>query len=595
MDIAALLRGLPIAGLEPDEIAYLDGLIAGPVAEQWRHSVRFLAPPASHRVPFVDPVELLDFVLRHQGKSPADARTLAMAAVERMKADVAPDHWVVFFDMFAKTSPQCLPVHEVLQWLRNEPDQALLLVDRISSTEGASSDAIRCATEIPADLVDFFERAADVTARAPMFRGPDEWDKPWSLENLPAQPPPKSMIEFVPGAPWGDFDRENGHRADHPFMQWREGMRLIAQRLEQTLGEPVYYFADLDCDTDDDNVHRFLVLHWCCTYRPESPFVRYLLRISGAHDLEELKAALIDPASYVQPFEMNGAFIGMEAGPACRFTYLPPGRSRTAVILFSTIAARDHAQHLLAQRIGMRVIVVAPSDVASTEWLQQAAPHCTGWALWHLNEDTLNEPIRLLSIADELCVIADSKMAGRGFDLQLSEGAEDLLQVAIDLGLTATYHYTDGGRLSNPELILQTRGVPVRVEARRRQRAVEMTAVREIRVECDFNSSGLWDDRGRILSYDRLDLPFALVQRIAAWQRDYDDTVNPPDEASADWWRTHRATRLELARALQITVGSDIVVSVPRGESWVAIADCDQQSDDNRPLSEPAQPESASG
>lgn len=41
--------------------------------------------------------------------------------------------------------------------------------------------------------------------------------------------------------------------------------------------------------------------------------MRYLLKLSGAKDIEELKAALIDPASYTQPFRMNGSFVWMDA------------------------------------------------------------------------------------------------------------------------------------------------------------------------------------------------------------------------------------------------------------------------------------------
>ena len=60
------------------------------------------------------------------------------------------------------------------------------------------------------------------------------------------------------------------------FEVWRESMRPIADRLEKSLGEPVYYFSVPDCDTDDDNAHHFLVLHWLCTCWPESTHVKFL-------------------------------------------------------------------------------------------------------------------------------------------------------------------------------------------------------------------------------------------------------------------------------------------------------------------------------
>src|SRR5699024_11084503 len=121
------------------------------------------------------------------------------------------------------------------------------------------------ASASSADLIDFFERAADVAAHTPMLCGPDNWQLPYSLADLPIVPPPKAMIEFVPGAPWVDIDEYYDEEVEirrHPdFLRWRESIRPVAQTLEESLGEPVYYFADLDDDLDDDSVHRFLILH----------------------------------------------------------------------------------------------------------------------------------------------------------------------------------------------------------------------------------------------------------------------------------------------------------------------------------------------
>ena len=204
-----------------------------------------------------------------------------------MKADIGGDCWVNFFDSFTPDTPECLPVPDFAAWLRQT----------IPEMSG---------------IADFFEQAVEVATSTPMFRGPDNWNEPWSLANLPALPPPKAMIQFVPGPPWPDHVDDNWvndpdcyYRLYTPFHRWREAMRPIAQALETALGEPVYYFGNLASDIDDDEVHRFLVLHWCCTHKPDSAFVRYLVKVSGARDVEELKEALIDPASYTHPFEMN--------------------------------------------------------------------------------------------------------------------------------------------------------------------------------------------------------------------------------------------------------------------------------------------------
>lgn len=90
------------------------------------------------------------------------------------------------------------------------------------------------------------------------------------MATLPDDPPAKAMIEFVPGPP-GDVDDQIVPK----FEAWREFIRPIATALETPWASLVYYFKVPDCDTDDDNVHRFLVLHWLCTCWPESNHVKF--------------------------------------------------------------------------------------------------------------------------------------------------------------------------------------------------------------------------------------------------------------------------------------------------------------------------------
>jgi hypothetical protein len=74
-----------------------------------------------------------------------------------------------------------------------------------------------------------------------------------------------------------------------------------------------------------------------------------------------------------------------------------------------------------------------------------------------------------------------------------------------------------------------------------------------------------------MLPYDLLDLPFPLIRRIAAWQRDFDDTVTPPDNGDDAWWDRHHKEEQEIARALQAAVGSAITVSVWSEGKWLPI------------------------
>jgi len=560
VNIAALMKALPVSDLEPNAVALIGGLIEVPKDLRWRETFYLLEPPAGQHAPYIKPVEALEKLLRSQGASPKGAQALARKAVARMMDDVAENHWVNFFDYFEPESPECLPVADFLAWLRNERqrvDELAAQLDEEGVKELASSEVL-----IPPDITNFIEHAAEVSASTPMFRGPDNWDEPWSLKTLPAMPPPKAMINYLPGPPWAQYeDGIDWRTPDNPFMRWREAIRPVALELEKALGEPVYYFADLDCDTDDDDVHRFLVLHWCCTFKPESAYVRYLLKVSGAKDVEELKAALIDPASYTHPFKMNCSFLALEAR-FFRIDYLPPDKQKTVAVLFSTPQARDAAQYVLAERIGTRAIIIAPEELATVVWVKQATHYCRDWEVRYLRDDTLNEPIEILALADELCVIANDERRDRSSDLMLSEGAEDLLWLALELGIDTKYFHVDCGHLQNPETSLEKRGAPARVAIHKAQRADFTQQLKEIRLANDYGSNGLWDEKGDMLGYDALDLPFPLVRRIAAWQRDYDDTVTPPDDSSDDWWDQHTKEEIEIAKLLRATLSSDVTVKL---------------------------------
>jgi hypothetical protein len=572
VDIAALIKGLPVSALEPEWVASLGGFINVPKERWWEERIGLLEPPAGQRVPYIEPVEALDKLLRRQGASPEDAKVRAIEAVARMKEAVADDRWVNFFDDLESESPECLPVPDFVAWLRYERRRINQLASDLNLDGQGIRELVGNELLVPSDILDFFEQAAEVSACTPMFRGPDNWDEPWSLESLPAVPPPRAMIEFVPGPPWDDFEWGDWKTGDNPFLRWREAMRPVANGLEKALGEPVYHFADLDCDTDDDDVHRFLVLHWCCTHKPESAFVHYLLKISGARDVEELKAALIDPASYTQPFKMNSAFVGLEAsGCGGHIDYLPPEAHKTVGVVFCTEAAREVAFSLLMQQIGAHAFVIAPKELATSEWGKQATRYCRDWMVQYVYGGKLDDPIAILASVDALHVIANEPTPKSGFDLKLSEPVEDLLWLAFGLGVEAKYYHVERTQLMNPDTCLQKRGVPERVVARQAQRTAFTRQLKEIRLDNDYGSSGLWNEEGKMLGYDLLDLPFPLVRRIAAWQRDYDDTVTPPDEGSDEWWERHAEEEIEIAKALQAALGVSVAVKLCRREGWLTV------------------------
>jgi len=542
VDIAALMTVLPISSLEPNWVASLYGIVEMPEEQQWKESIHLLEPPAGQHTPYIEPIAALEKLLRHQAVAPEDSLAQARAAILLMKKDIAEDLWVNFFDDMEPESPECLPISDFLAWLRQN---AL----------------------IPHDLAIFFEQATEVAISNAIFCGPDNWESPWSLENLPALPPPKAMIEFMPGPPWQDYEAWDDWRfSDNPFIHWREAMRPIAQALEKALGESVYCFADLNDDCDDDYVHRFLVLHWCCTWKPKSAFVQYLLKVTGAKNVEDLKTALIDPANYTHPFEMNYAFTTIET-TSCSIDYLPQNTHKTVGVVVSTEYARDKALSWLQQQIGKHAYIVAPKKLATDEWIKQATHYCRSWEMRYVDDGKLNQPIDILASIDELYVIANEKSPSQGFDLKLSKEAEDLLWLALQLGIKARY-----SEVSNPGVCLIENGAPERVAAQKAKRTAFTRQLTEISLWNDFGSSGLWDSNGKMLNYDLLDLPFSLVKRIAAWQRDYDCTAHPTIRKDDDaWYERHDQEELEIGSALQDALGKNIPVKLYRHQNWVNI------------------------
>lgn len=297
VDMVALMRALPATGLEPACLGVVLGMVDVPDDQRWHEAIDLLEPPASQRVPYIEPANALEKIFRRQGMALELAKSRAFEVVSQMRGDVADSDWVYFFDSLEADVPPCLPLPRFLSWLRGREELV-----------------------VP-DIPDFFEQAQRVVVNRPIFRDRDNPGDLYSLENLRTVPAAKAMIEFVPGPPWNDDFSVDWEDAEHSdYLHWREAMRPIARMLEENLGEPVFYFKKLGDEIDDDDVHRFLVLHWCCTYKPDSAFVRYLLRASGARDVGALKAALIDPASYTQPFKMNRALCGFET-QICRFNY----------------------------------------------------------------------------------------------------------------------------------------------------------------------------------------------------------------------------------------------------------------------------------
>jgi hypothetical protein len=294
LDLSKLFKILPISSLEPEIIGRINGL-TDKVQGRWQcPDMTLLEPPAGQRVPFVDPIETMTALFRHQNQAPDVAATLAAAEYAALRPNLRLVERVRFYAMCDPDPTECVPLPHLLEHLR--------------------------ARHLIAEhLTNFFDHVFNTIFTAPIFNNPDQLNQPWSPKTLPELPTAKAMIEFIPGHPWRcDMDISEGLASS---AEWHRILRPIAERLELILGKSLYQFRDFDVECNDDYGHRFLILYCCCHDQPESPYVQFLREASGAQDIDSLKEALIDPENYRHPFEMNNTSCDDYVACACRFYY----------------------------------------------------------------------------------------------------------------------------------------------------------------------------------------------------------------------------------------------------------------------------------
>jgi hypothetical protein len=303
-DMTALLRSQPASGLAPELMGIILGFSAG--IKDWPpyepDSIWLLEPPAGRGELWLDPLGSMSVIFRYLGESAEAAQARAFDEWTTLQGQLVATDKLRFYDFMRPDSPRCTPARALSRFLR-------------------------AGGFVPAWLIDFLDDAIASVEAETRFTGADAQGVPWRLSSLPRLPPPPAMIELVPAAGW-EYEGEI-LATTRRFAAWRASMRPVAARLEAELGESVYHFADRGIDTDDDHMHRFLLLHWLCSFLPSSAYVRFLVEASGATDVENLKSALLDPASYTQPFKMHDAFFSLTA---CTMRIDLPAAGRPAII-----------------------------------------------------------------------------------------------------------------------------------------------------------------------------------------------------------------------------------------------------------------------
>ena len=171
VDIQALMRALPVSGLEPQCLASIGGLIDVLKDQRCREFIDLLEPPAGRRVPYTEPAKAIEKLLRHQGVAPDDAQARSRGAVVRMRDDVADDHWVNFYDYLEPESPECLPVSDFVAWVRKERVRTLQFSATAPNSASDLNGRAKQHLLVSSEIVDFFEKAAEVAPVRRRFVG----------------------------------------------------------------------------------------------------------------------------------------------------------------------------------------------------------------------------------------------------------------------------------------------------------------------------------------------------------------------------------------------------------------------------------------
>ena len=85
-----------------------------------------------------------------------------------------------------------------------------------------------------------------------------------------------------------------------------------------------------------------------------------------------------------------------------------------------------------------------------------------------------------------------------------------------------------------------------------------------IRVECDFEAEGLWDERGAMYGLDSLPLSKALKARIMAWQEDYSAYAVPWSEKDSFDYAANKREAEAIARLVKAEMPDADVVALDR-------------------------------
>lgn len=546
LDIYNLLRALPVSEIYTNSIASISGLIHESMAIEMRDGcLRLLEPPAGQQAPYVDLDLMLKILYPH-------ARLDSIGQFEKIKAmsqkikDSLPSEQKVHFltssrfyqsdipkDPYRMVAPLGVPAYVVVEHLQKEG-------------------------LVPSQILDFIANSLTSLSEMRCLHWSEHSDKRFGLDQLAVMPAPWAMME--------EFIRVQRHVCWHiqadrpyrclmemlsPYVQWREAIMPQVKRLEDELGQELYYFAPLDLDDadDDDNdvCHRFLALHYFCSLMPEHPFTLFLIERSGANDVQELKAELLLAENYrLVPFESprkDHKFLESNA-----FFDYPANTRRSIGVVWADNQSVEIIKEVLLNQVGAHVHLVYPKNESTQPWLAKATRFC-GAVQEHTH---LDSPISFLAMLDELIVVAEDEGGADIYDDKIPYAIKHLLWLAHHMELPYSFCYSEEWCGWAVQHYFDHWSDVDAMKQALLHRQTFTKSLNEVRVINKLGGSGLLDANGHSLRFDFLDLSFELMRRIYLWQQDYENIqALAPINRDAHWISKHQAEQCNIAAQLQ--------------------------------------------
>lgn len=288
--IEKLNKVLPIIDLGTDEPATIYGFSPREYSWGGAYSFYLKVPPAGWREMFIEPVEALTQMLEYKGLECDQAENYAKFCCSGFESFLPATTCVRFYEWYGQETFPHIPVSVFTQWLRENH-----LMDE--------------------SICDYLDKCNQLATTSVAYRGYDERTEKRTIANFPDFPPPEALYVHARLHPL------EGHLHIDYYLNWREEIRDAVKKIEKFSEASVYLFGDPEDPINADGIHRYLFLHMLCSLIPDHPYVKFILRASGAVDLEDLKKQLINPEIYQHPLSPNDGFAAINTDDYMDFTY----------------------------------------------------------------------------------------------------------------------------------------------------------------------------------------------------------------------------------------------------------------------------------